>query len=327
MKLASIETIQEVSNHPNADKLDIVKVLGYNCIVGRDQFSVGQQIVLIQPDTVLPDAPWAQMFKAKSSRVKAVKLRNVWSFGIVLSIEEVLIAGKFQEGQEVSAMIGVQKYEPPVPQSLDAQGALPSGLPKTDEERWQNITDLPFGEKVNITLKIDGSSATYFCRRNPITHAWETGICSRSLHLKSDSNNPYTAAEKKHGILRKLREYCEKHDVSLALRGEVYGNGIQGHGNNPHGKLPLDFAAFSVYNMDKREYESPDDTHYYADVCKLINIPAVPTIYTNVILTKDIIDEFSSGIDKIDGKPFEGVVVKHKSGSFKIINLYYDERK
>lgn len=30
---------------------------------------------------------------------------------------------------------------------------------------------------------------------------------------------------------------------------------------------------------------------------------------------------------EIDGKPFEGVVVKHAAGSFKILNLQYDERK
>lgn len=45
MKIASVERINEVSAHPNADRLDIVKVLGYNCIVPRGKFEVDQSKV------------------------------------------------------------------------------------------------------------------------------------------------------------------------------------------------------------------------------------------------------------------------------------------
>ena len=89
MKLASIEVIKEVKTHPNADKLDVVKVLGYEAIVPRDKYKVGDLIVFIQPDTVLPDLPWAQFYKAKSNRVKAIRLRQVWSFGVVESAANV----------------------------------------------------------------------------------------------------------------------------------------------------------------------------------------------------------------------------------------------
>ena len=46
-----------------------------------------------------------------------------------------------------------------------------------------------------------------------------------------------------------------------------------------------------------------------------------------VVLTLAHIQKYSSEIDKIDGKTFEGVVIKHAGGSFKVINLQYDERK
>ena len=86
MKLASIERILEVLKHPNADALDIVKVLGYQCIVKKDQYKVGDLVVFIQPDTVLPDAEWSAFYKSKSNRVKAIKLRGSWSMGIVESL-------------------------------------------------------------------------------------------------------------------------------------------------------------------------------------------------------------------------------------------------
>lgn len=86
MKLTSIETIKTVEQHPNADALDIVTVLGYRCIVARGAFSQGDKVVLIQPDTVLPDEPWAEMFRKRSNRVKACRLRGEWSYSIVLPL-------------------------------------------------------------------------------------------------------------------------------------------------------------------------------------------------------------------------------------------------
>lgn len=336
MKLASIETVKEVKPHGNADSLEVAVVLGYECIVPIGQYVPGQLVILIQPDTVLPDARWAETFRKRSNRVKAMKLRGVWSFGIVMNPLELFedsahIKQLFDPkiiGTDVSDIIGVHKYEPPMPQDLSAMGHLPTGLPKTDEERYQNLTnEMPFGELVDVTLKIDGQSATYFCFKKD--GEWETGICSRSLRIKLDAVNNYTRANEKYNILEKLKNYCMYHDVSLALRGEVYGSGIQSFGSNPHGKLPLDFAAFSVYNMDKRKYEGPNDPHYYEKVAAATvgGIPVVPMIERQVPLTQELINKYAREINKIDGKSFEGVVIKHNNGSFKVINLAYDERK
>lgn len=333
MKLASIELISEINPHPNADKLELAKVLGYTCIVEKGKYKTGDAVVLIQPDTVLPDKPWAEMFKKRSSRTRAMKLRGEWSFGIVMSPYDVCdlsdLKGMLMPvniGKDIADRIGVTKYEAPVPQSLDAKGPLPFGINKTDEERWQNIIDLPFGEPIMVTVKWDGQSATYYCHKDRQTGEWTTGICSRSLELKPECSNNYTRINAKYNILDKLLTYCKQHDVSLALRGEIVGAGIQGHAANPHSKLPLDFAAFSVYNFDTFQYENINDAHNYVKVCDAIQIPKVPVIET-AILTPELIKHYAEDISEIDGKPFEGVVIKHSKGSFKVINLSYDERK
>jgi RNA ligase (TIGR02306 family) len=282
--------------------------------------------VLIQPDTVLPDKPWAEMFKKRSSRTKAIKLRNVWSFGIIMPLSTWFTDNIPVVGDEVSDLIGVTKYEAPQPQQLDAKGLLPHGLSKTDEERYQNILDLPFGETVDVTLKIDGQSATFYCYKNRQTGEWHTGICSRSLELKPECLNNYTRINLKYDILSKLLNYCSFRDVSLALRGEIYGNGIQAHANNPHAKLPLDFAAFNVYNFDAFSYERPQNDHYYQKVCRCISVPEVDLI-ERTTLTKELIKEYSEEMTEINGKSFEGVVIKHSLGSFKVINMSYDDRK
>lgn len=335
MKLASIELISEIHPHPNADKLELAKVLGYTCIIEKGRYRAGAAVVLIQPDTVLPDKPWAEIFKKRSNRTKAIKLRGQWSFGIVMSPYDIIDAffftdqfGDFKDniGKEVSDLIGVTKYEAPQPQQLDAKGHLPFGLGKTDEERYQNILDLPFGEKVDVTLKIDGQSATYYCRKDRETGEWHTGICSRSLELKPECSNNYTRINLKYDILSKLLNYCSFRDVSLALRGEIYGSGIQGHAANSHSKLNLDFAAFSVYNFDTFQYENVGSEHYVYKVCSKIEIPTVDILET-VALTPELIKEYSEEMTEINGRSFEGVVIKHNKGSFKIINLAYDERK
>lgn len=229
-------------------------------------------------------------------------------------------------GTDIAHIIGVTKYEAPQPQQLDAKGPLPFGLGKTDEERYQNILDLPFGELVDVTLKIDGQSATYYCRKDRQTGEWTTGICSRSLEMKPECVNNYTRINKKYDILSKLLNYCSFRDVSLALRGEVFGSGIQGHSANPHSKLPLDFAAFSVYNFDTFQYENFGSEHYVYKLCSKIEIPTTDIVET-AILTPELIKHYAEDISEINGKPFEGVVIKHKNSSFKVINLNYDERK
>jgi RNA ligase (TIGR02306 family) len=333
MKLASIELISDIQPHPNADKLDLAKVLGYTCIIEKDKYKVGDAVVLIQPDTVLPDKPWAEVFKKRSSRVRACKLRGQWSFGIIMSPYVVCDVSDLKGmlmptniGKDISERIGVTKYEAPQPQHLDAKGPLPFGLGKTDEERWNSIENLPFNEPIAVTAKWDGSSSTFYCRKNRQTGEWTTGICSRSLEMKPECSNNYTRINAKYDILSKLLNYCSIHDVSLALRGEIVGAGIQGHANNPHAKLPLDFAAFSVYNFDTLQYENINDAHNYVKVCNSIQIPVVPTIETT-ILTPELIKHYAEDISEIDGKPFEGVVVKHSKGSFKVLNLSYDSVK
>jgi len=332
MKLATIERIQSIAAHPNADKLDLATVSGYTCIVGRDQYAVGEAVVLIQPDTLLPEAPWSEMFRKRSNRVRAMKLRGEWSFGIVMPFstffDGIQPVHSLAPGCEVSHLIGVAKYEQPQPQQLDAMGYPPSGLPKTDEERYQNLDGtLPYGECVDITLKIDGSSATYFCKMNAETGEYETGICSRSLRLKPECENNYTRAEARYNILAKLKEYCVSNGVNLALRGEVYGAGIQAFSSNPHATGAVNFALFSVWNFDTHSYECPTDNHYYANVGYALNIPCVPCIEKDVLLTPEIVKYYAQGIDRIADKPFEGVVVKHHSGSFKVLSLSYDSLK
>lgn len=336
MKLASIETVQAVTKHPNADSLDLVQVLGFQCITKLGAFEVGDDVVFIQPDTILPvDRPWAQDLLRYTSkgRVRTQKLRGEWSTGIVLKDTDVFgeIDYFLSPGQEIADQIGVTKYEPPLPQDAKAKGGLPFGIPKTDEERWENLREVPYGETVDVTLKIDGSSFTAYCCLPEHSGLPEvvTGVCSRSLELKNDPEltNTWLAAERKYGVLERLTRFCQDRGVFLALRGEVYGGGVQSSPHNPHSKLPLDVAFYSVWNIGARRYEGTWSDLYFSLACFKMDLPWVPFLERDVSLGEDTIKTFQDAKCGKDGLPFEGVVIKGKNFSFKVINRWYDSKK
>lgn len=324
MKLASLELIQKVSNHPNADRLDLAIVLGFQCVIPRDSYKEGDEIIFIQPDTILPDSLWATEYKKYSpKRVKAIRLRQEWSEGIVVPLNMIkdLLPSQITIGDDYSSELSVTKYEPPIPQDLNAVGHLPFNMPSTDEERFENLKYIPYGEVVDISLKIDGQSCTHYYD----FHSKVYGVCGRKLELNIESINNYTLHIPK--IKDKLVKYCEENQVSLALRGESYGRGIQAMGHNPHSQIDKSFACFSVYNIKDRRYENKNDKFYYVNVCDSLEIETVPMIEKDVVLTEELIKKYSIGIESIDGKPFEGVVIKTKMGSFKVINKNYDSKK
>ena len=83
------------------------------------------------------------------------------------------------EGTDVTELLGIQKYEPPIPAQLGGKvkGNFPSFIRKTDEERVQNLVKdymkwVEYGILFYATEKLDGTSATYYL------YDGEFGVCS-----------------------------------------------------------------------------------------------------------------------------------------------------
>lgn len=327
MSLASIQPIVSVEKHPNADLLDIAKVLNYECIVKRDQWKVGELCIFIEPDTVLPQVPWSVFYRSKSNRVKAIKLRGVFSFGIVESAFVVGYTGPMEPDLDIAEAIGVTKYEPPLPQDLNAAGAYGNGIPRTDETRWNSVRDLPWGELVDVTLKIDGQSWSAFVNLNREKDKLEEGIGGRSFLYQLDCINNYTQNAANYHVLAKLARFCQDNNVSLCVRGEQYGHGIQKGAHNPHAQLNLNLALFSTWLIEERRYATKGHPLYIFDLAPKLGIPTVPVLERDVPLTPELIKKYAEGLTQVNGLPFEGVVINHAGGSFKVINLPYDASK
>jgi len=50
----NVVKIEEVTPHPNADKLELTMVGGYQMVIGKGQFKTGDLAVFIQSDCVVP---------------------------------------------------------------------------------------------------------------------------------------------------------------------------------------------------------------------------------------------------------------------------------
>jgi len=162
-KLATIETISEVLPHNNADLLELVKVRGWQVVIRKGEFKQGDLVVFCEIDSWIPNelAPFLSKGNepreyegVKGERLRTIRLRGELSQGLVLPIPKdwqyalvqdcpecgyVEIGGTvmFQLGADVTELLGIQKWEPPVSAQLSGQtaGNFPSFIRKTDQER------------------------------------------------------------------------------------------------------------------------------------------------------------------------------------------------
>ena len=52
--LVEVALIDKLEPHCNAERLEIVHVGGWPCIIGKDTFKAGDKVVYVPPDTCLP---------------------------------------------------------------------------------------------------------------------------------------------------------------------------------------------------------------------------------------------------------------------------------
>jgi RNA ligase (TIGR02306 family) len=177
------------------------------------------------------------------------------------------------EGLDVSEVLGIVKYEPPVPAQLAGlvRGNFPSQIPKTDQERVQNlgreIIEAAAGNlHFEITEKLEGSSMTCYLIDGVF------GVCSRNLDLKRDEANSFWKVAIDLDIEAKMRA-CGEGD--WAIQGELVGNGVQGNIYNMGG---LNFYVYDVYNIQAGDYLRPA---YRRALIERMGLNHVPVIETN----------------------------------------------
>lgn len=233
------------------------------------------------------------------------------------------------EGDDVTEMLGIQKWEKPVPGSLSGtvKGNFPSFIRKTDQERIQNLKKefaqwVAEGVTWEVTEKLDGSSMTVYSRA--VDDKIEFGVCSRNFDLAGPESefyreNSFWQVAQRLDLETKLKSFT---DFNCAIQGELVGPGVQG---NKYGLTELDFYVFDIWDIDEQEYVSPTDRE---EIVKALGLKMAPVVGTDVLfvatdtLMNDII-LFADGKSAIGNKSArEGLVFKSSCGrySFKTVS-------
>lgn len=320
--MASIRKIDGIRPIEGADAIEAAVVGGWTVVVRRGEFAVGDLVVYLEIDSWVPHdlAPFLskgseprEFNGVKGERLRTVKLRGQVSQGLLIPAW-----GTFPEGTDMTEALGIQKYEASIPAQLagDVEGPFPSVIPKTDQERIQNLTEELKEWQDNsaftweATEKLDGSSMTVF-----VTGDTE-GVCSRNWALKETEGNGLWRVARAEQLIEKIRSTGR----NLALQGELIGEGIQGNRYNVRGQ---EFHLFDIYDIDRGEYMTPFERRTF---CNTHGIKHVP-----VIATETVIQEFVQGLlDMAEGKSMlndkaerEGLVFKCNTfggPSFKVIS-------
>jgi len=328
-KLATIRKIAAVSEHTNADRLAIYTVDGWKVIDQKGRYEVGEAVIYCEIDSFLPIKPefeflrkssFKKMGEHEGFRLKTIRLRGELSQGLLIS-PDVLPVGfeQKEKGEDVSELLGIVKYDPPIPANLagTAKGYFPSFVPKTDEERIQNI---PFENLIEhtytVTEKLDGSSMTVFVNEG------EIGVCSRNLELLEDDRNSLWSIVKQYDLKTKLKNLGR----NLALQGELVGPGVQ---KNRY-KLPqIDLRIFKVWDIDKHEYLDINEAQILAESLGLQTVPILEKGYRLPERVEDAL-LFADAKSTLSEANREGVVLyaeTDRSVHFKIISNRFLEKE
>ena len=331
-KMATIRKIDALRPIPGADAIECAIVGGWTCVVKKGEYVAGDLAVYCEIDSWIPYevAPFLSKGnfphvynEVKGERLRTVKLRGQLSQGLLLPLKELygLLQGlnNHFEGQDVSENLGIVKYEAPIPASLagEVKGMFPSRIPKTDQERIQNLSvELEEWKAVKLTWevteKLDGSSMTVYIIDG------EVGVCSRNLDLKPNKDNSLWATAYKNEIDVKLIQSLS----NLAIQGELVGNGIQG---NIYKMRDQEFYVYDIYDIDAGRYFTPAERVAY---CKAWDIKHVPVFKSNFMLTTETVADLlqmaegKSVMGTIAGPEREGLVYKcnERQVSFKTVS-------
>lgn len=288
--LVSIRRITNIHPIANKDLIVCAYVDGWTVVVAKDQFKIGDPCVYFEPDSFLPagDPRWQSLVDRKSKEfegvvghvLKTIRLGGVYSNGFCAKLSDFpelshINVDSPELNIDVTQIIGIKKYDPPETfcRAGATKGLFPSFIPKTDEERIQNLNRTVFdrdiriseysdseGNKIvvehqpkntddteyEISVKMDGSSLTSY------HYNAQVGVCSRNLELKLDeSGNTFVDMFN----LLKMGEVLPKIG-NYAFQMELMGPGIQG---NQEGFNKFHVFVFKIYNIDERRYVQPDE--------------------------------------------------------------------
>jgi RNA ligase (TIGR02306 family) len=339
-KLASIRRIDELNPIEGADKIEVATVGGWKVVCQKGLYNVGDLAVYFEIDSWIPsavapfltkDGHFPKVFEGvEGERLKTIRLRGQLSQGLLMPIHNdktgtyLMVytdeTGEYSltvaEGDDVSEPLGILKWEKAIPAQLAgiSRGNFPTLIPKTDQERVQNLKKeiaAAQGQVYEVTEKLEGSSMTCYVIDG------EFGVCSRNLNLKETEGNSFWNAARDNDLEQKMlaRQY------DFAIQGELIGPGVQG---NIYKLTKPEFYVFDIYDVKDGEYMNPAARRQLVESLGLKHVPILDDMY---VLNDDVeqLLTLAEGKSRMFDTEREGIVFKQNDGgmTFKAISNKY----
>jgi RNA ligase (TIGR02306 family) len=280
-----------LEKHPNADTLLVGKVWDYPVIIKQGDLKEGDLAVYLMADSVVAEGDPRFAFLGEHRRIKARKLRGIFSMGLLTAAPEGV-----KEGNDMAAAWGITKYEPPEPMNMGGDNEkCPFDFPKyTDIEslrRWSDV--LKVGEEVSITEKIHGTNM------RAVWHDGRLWVGSHTSVKKRDEANLYWKAAIQEGLEEKLKAHPD-----VVLYGEIYGWVQDLRYGYTQGKFGIRyFDAMDLNTMRYLNFEA------FCDFASEIGVKMVPSLYRGP--WAQALEEDAEGDTMLNAKHVrEGMVVK-----------------
>lgn len=330
---AEIVKIEKIENHPNADRLDLAHVKGWQVIVGRDTYKEGDVVCYVPIDSILPPPMEAKLFPPDSkvrlhhSRVKSIKLRGAISQGMIINPKEFDLE-KATVGDDVTSKLGIKKYEPTgLPQAYgnvrhraSKKQVNPFFHKYTDIENIKNYPELfSADEEVVFTEKVHGTN--FRCGNVPFNAdtIWkkikklfkmnkEQEFVYGSHNVQLQNKLIYDGYYDTNVYSRMVKQYrldmvLQKDEV---VYGEIYGDGIQK--NYSYGCQPGEQKLVVFDVMVAGKYLDYDDLVKFCDARML---PVIPQLYRGKFnLEQAKLYTNGNSVLEFNQKIREGIVIK-----------------
>jgi RNA ligase (TIGR02306 family) len=303
--IVPVTEIEKLSPHNNADTLELAQVLGWQLVVRKGEYQVGDRIVYFPIDTVLPLEVSERFGVTKylsKQRIKCAKLRGEPSFGLAVRPD----CDDWQVGENVADYYGALKYEPPLRLSAsDAEKAHPLFGEYTDIENMRNFpTIFEQGEMVVLSEKIHGTNSRVALIEGQLMAGSKAVRRKQPEDEKQFASNIYWYPLSLEPV-RKLIETLGSENRQVILFGEIYGSKIQSFHYGL--KNILGFRAFDLF-INGKYLDWPE----FHKLCELFEVETVPVVAT-VPFDLETVKRLSEGKTLLMGQDAhirEGLVVR-----------------
>lgn len=347
-----LTTITDIKPHDNAHSLEVAIVYGFQVIVKKDSYKVGNKVLYVPIDSILSPELEYEIFpedskiKLTKGRIKQIRIRKLASQGMLIDpsvIQKVYNFTPNKLEEDYADKVKIIKYEPPAPK-FQEQGKAGEKkvkpLVNSNFHEYNGLTNIKWcpymfqeGEIVTYQEKIHGTNARAgivpfqantllkkikkFFRMTP-SHEFVYG--SNKVQLQSRKGYTGFYGEDIYGNVFKELKVEDKLKPNEVIYGEIYGAGIQK--NYDYGlKNTHRFILFDVkvINQDGTQtWLKPDEVLSFAVER---GFKMVPEVYRGPYSSLDHVKSFTLGDSVLapSQKVREGIVVKS-------VERYTDER-